>query len=245
MSWEGGLDIARRAAVDGSIMPFQPLSHLRPGMIVKVVGDEGRLVDAAVEVIGPDRSVIAFDYSSTVAAVVVRLAATAPPQQVIVPESRALAGGRRYLEAFTAAGIPVRYVVDAAFEHILQDDAVVLLGAESLGLDGSLTNTIGSRPLARLARWRGCPVYGCADLLKLDLRAGAACAEPERREFDHLLEGVDLPDGAVVTTAAPELEVVPASLITAFLTDRGSVAPASLGHLAQRPYHAGEGDGAA
>ena len=202
-----------------------------------------RLVDAAVEVIGPDRSVIAFDYSSTVAAVVVRLARTAPPRQVIVPESRALAGGRRYVEAFTAAGISVRYVVDAAFEHILRDDAVILLGAEGLRRDGSLTNTIGSRPLARLAQWRGCPVYGCADLLKLDLRTGAACAEPVQREFDHLLEGIDLPDGAVVTTAAPELEVVPAPLITAFLTDRGPVPPVSLGDLAQRWCHEGEKDG--
>ncbi|MDE0238763.1 MAG: hypothetical protein OXI95_18245 [bacterium] len=204
-----------------------------------------RLVDTAVRVIGPNRRVIAFDYSSTVDAVVVRLAATAPPRQVIVPESRSLAGGRRYVEAFTAAGIPVHYVVDAAFEHILGDDTVILLGAESLQRDGSLINTIGSRPLARLARWRGCPVYGCADLLKLDLRTGAVCAERVQREFDHLLKGIELPNGAVVTTAVPELEVVPASLITAILTDRGPVPPASLEDLAQRQCCEGKEDGAA
>ena len=49
MSWEGQLEVARRAAIDGSIMPFQPLSHLRPGMVIKVVGADGRLRDAPVE----------------------------------------------------------------------------------------------------------------------------------------------------------------------------------------------------
>ena len=208
-------------------------------------GRRARLVDAAVDVIGPGRSVIAFDYSSTVAAIVVNLAAVAPPERVVVPESRALAGGRRYVEAFAAAGIPVHHVVDAAFEHILCDSAVVLLGAEALRRDGSMTNTIGSRPLARLAQWRGCPVYGCADLLKLDARAGAAFAEPASREFDQLLEGVDLPDDAVVTTTLPELEVVPAPLITAFLTDLGPVPPAALWHLGQGPRGEGETEGGA
>ena len=201
---------------------------------------QAHLVASAVEVIGRDRTLIAFDYSSTVAAIVGELARTAPPEQAIVPESRAIAGGRPYLEAFAAAGIPVRYVVDAAFEHILGDNAVVLLGAERLRPDGSLTNTIGSRPLARLAHWRGCPVYGCSDLLKLDARSDdSAFAEPPLRNFDQLLEGIDLPDGARVTTSLPELEVVPASLITAYLTDRGPISPSALRSFALQPQKAG------
>ncbi len=191
----------------------------------------------AVATIGAGRTVIAFDYSSTVAAIVIGLATDAPPARVIVPESRCIAGGRRYLEAFTAAGIAVHYVPDAACEHILCDDAVVLLGAESIRCDGSLTNTIGSRPLARLAEWRGCPVYACGDLLKLDLRTyHGEFAEPAVRGFDNLLAGIDLPEGAVVTTAVPELEVVPPSLITAFLTERGPTAPADIRRLGQEMF---------
>ena len=193
------------------------------------------LVQTATQFIGAGRTVIAFDYSSTVAAIVTALARVAAPERVVVPESRAIAGGRRYVEAFAAAGIDVHYVVDAAFEYVLQDNAVVLLGAESLRCDGSLLNTIGSRPLARLACWRGCPVYGCADLLKLDTRSYLGLLnEPSARSFDHLIEGLALPEGAVVTTEAPELEVVPASLITALLTDEGPVPPAAVWQLGRR-----------
>ncbi|MGP1395551.1 MAG: hypothetical protein ACTS3R_08575 [Inquilinaceae bacterium] len=188
-----------------------------------------RLVNAAVATIGAGRSIVAYDYSSTVAAIVAALAAGGRVTDVIVPESRAIAGGRRYLDAFVQVGIPIRYVLDAAFEHVLSDQAVVLLGAESVRCDGSLTNTIGSRPLARLARWRGCPVYGCTDLLKLDLRSYRGhFAEPSVRKFDHLLDGVALPDGAAVTTVSPELEVVPPGLLTGFLTDHGLVPPAAI-----------------
>ena len=41
MSWEGQLEISRRLAVDGTIYGYQPLSHLRPGMVVLVEGEHG------------------------------------------------------------------------------------------------------------------------------------------------------------------------------------------------------------
>lgn len=43
-----GLPIARRVVIDGELHTFQPLSHLRPGMIIKVAGPNG-LVDATVD----------------------------------------------------------------------------------------------------------------------------------------------------------------------------------------------------
>lgn len=46
----GGLEISRRAMVDGELHPFQPLSHLRPGMVVKVEGPDG-LIDATVDTV--------------------------------------------------------------------------------------------------------------------------------------------------------------------------------------------------
>ncbi|MFT5204254.1 MAG: DNA helicase-2/ATP-dependent DNA helicase PcrA, partial [Candidatus Aldehydirespiratoraceae bacterium] len=49
MAWDGDLEVSRRAMIDGQLHPFQPLSHLRPGMTMKIVGDEGQLVDAPVE----------------------------------------------------------------------------------------------------------------------------------------------------------------------------------------------------
>ncbi|MEM9519572.1 MAG: UvrD-helicase domain-containing protein [Actinomycetota bacterium] len=41
MSWEGQLEVNRRMAVDGEFYGYQPLSHLRPGMVVLVETDHG------------------------------------------------------------------------------------------------------------------------------------------------------------------------------------------------------------
>ena len=46
----------------------------------------------------------------------------------------------------------------------------MLIGCESLHCDGSVVNSLGSKPLARIARALEVPVYCCAELFKLDLR---------------------------------------------------------------------------
>jgi DNA helicase-2/ATP-dependent DNA helicase PcrA len=48
MAWDGDLEVARRAMIGGELHTFQPLSHLRPGMVVKVATVDG-LVDATVD----------------------------------------------------------------------------------------------------------------------------------------------------------------------------------------------------
>jgi len=200
-----------------------------------------RLVDHAVTVLRPVQRLIPFDYSSTVADIVIAAWSDTGNREIIVPESRAVTGGLRYVEAFAKADIPVHMVLDAAFEQILEPGSAVLLGAESLRADGSLTNTVGSRPLARLAQWAGVPVYGCTDLSKLDLRSYAGPIDPPpTRRFDTLIADADLPSTAEVRTDGPELEVVPSDLITALLTEHGTLAPADLWDRGRREF----GDGA-
>ena len=200
-----------------------------------------RLVDHAVTVLRPVRRLIPFDYSSTVADIVIAAWSDTGNREIIVPESRAVAGGLRYVDAFAKAGIPVHMVLDAAFEQILETGSAVLFGAESLRADGSLTNTVGSRPLARLAQRAGVPVYGGTDLSKLDLRSYTGPIDPPPiRQFNMLLADADLPSTAEVRTDGPELEVVPPDLITALLTEHGAIPPADLWDLGRREF----GDGA-
>jgi translation initiation factor 2B subunit (eIF-2B alpha/beta/delta family) len=201
----------------------------------------GQLIEAAVMLLGERCRLITFDYSSTVAAIVLALHERGLQPEVVVPESRSIGGGRRYLDAFLIAGLDVRYVLDAAMEHMLDGARAVLLGAESLRADGSLTNTIGSRPLARLARWAGVAVYGCADLYKLDRETySGRYREPKARSFDRpLLDGVEVPPGRRVNTLQPELEVVPSELLTAFLTEHGPVPPTMVWQLGCKTFGGG------
>lgn len=182
------------------------------------------LVRLAAERLSDNPAPLLFDYSSTVADVVKALARTGRLERLVIPESRAVDGGRRYLEALAPLGVPCLFLPDAAMEHAVARASAVLLGAEGVTLDGGVVNTVGSLPAARAAAARGVPVYGVADLFKVGRERSNETAPRPERDYPDIV-----PEGFVgVSTAAPELELVPPSLVTALLTERGALRPAAL-----------------
>ena len=109
-------------------------------------------------------------------------------------------------------------------------------GCESIRCDGSLVNTIGSLALGKLAHLRSVPVYGCADLQKIDMASYAGYfRQPAPRSFDQvLLAGLTIPPSGRVDTTCVELEVVPPQFVTGFLTEFGHVTPAAIYALGRR-----------
>jgi translation initiation factor 2B subunit (eIF-2B alpha/beta/delta family) len=200
-----------------------------------------RLVASAVAHLAHVRGVMAFDYSSTVSSIVLAMAAANRSLTVVVPESRTISGGARYLEEFIPAGLTVRYLPDAAVEYGLGFCDAALFGVETLRSDGSFLNTIGSRMIAKLARLQGSEVYGCTDLLKLDLRSYSGWRPaPALRSYDKpLLTGLTLPGPGYAVTTAPELEVIPPDLTTAILTEHGAVPPQAIWSLGRETFPTG------
>jgi translation initiation factor 2B subunit (eIF-2B alpha/beta/delta family) len=197
-----------------------------------------RLVAAAVARLAEARRILAFDYSSTVAAILLAQAAVAPPITVVVPESRAIDGGRAYAEELSAAGVGVEMVIDAAIDWALDGVDAVLLGAESTLADGAIVNTIGSTMTAKLAQARDIPVFACADLYKLDRRSYRGVQRiPEPRSFATILAKTQPPpETGAYATRVPELEIVPAALLTAQLTEYGPVPPAAIWQLGRTVF---------
>ncbi|MCP1167130.1 MULTISPECIES: eIF2B alpha/beta/delta subunit family protein [Limimaricola] len=181
------------------------------------------LVERSVETLQSCRTPLIYDYSSTVADIVRALAQASGLERIVIPESRAIDGGRRYMTALRDLDVPLLFLPDAALEHAAGLSDALLLGAESVTLDGGVSNTIGSVPAARAARAHGLPVYGAADLFKVGERRVGELPPPAPRDYDFLLR-----EGETASTAAPELEVVPPDLVTAILTEIGPVAPTDL-----------------
>lgn len=181
------------------------------------------LIAKAKQALSDVRRPLIYDYSSTVADVVRALAGASGLDVIIIPESRAIDGGRRYMTALADLGLPVSFVPDAAIEYATARSDLVLLGAESVSSDGGIINTVGSTAAARAARDRGIPVYGAADLYKVGGRMAAELPEPSLRRYDFLLK-----PGEEASTEAPELEIVPPGLVTAILTEVGPVEPGKL-----------------
>lgn len=202
-----------------------------------------RLVAAAVAHLANARGIMAFDYSSTVSAIVIALAKANPRIAIVVPESRAIAGGARYLEEFLPQGLEVDFLPDAAIEYGLKACDAALFGVETLRADGSFLNTIGSRIIARLAGQMNVEIYGATDLLKLDRRSyGGHRPDPAIRNYDGVLKaGLDIAGLERARTRAPELDVVPAHLVTGLLTEHGPVPPSAIWALGREVFAIGEG----
>jgi len=189
-----------------------------------------RLVAVGVALLGANARPVLLDYSGTVAAVVESLHDRGLAPTPIVLENRAAGGGPRYAGQFLARGIDLQVAPDAAIEHVLGRATCVLIGCESMRCDGSIVNSLGSRPLARVAQALEVPVYGCGDLFKLDLGSYAGVmGQSAGRSYDFpWVHEIDVPEGRRVDGAVPAVEIVPARFLTALITEEGPVPPAAL-----------------
>jgi translation initiation factor 2B subunit (eIF-2B alpha/beta/delta family) len=199
-----------------------------------------RLLETGCNILADVGTILLFDYSSTVSALVKHVYKTrSKPPTVVIFESRAIDGGWPYVEDLTRLRVPVRFTVDAAIEFECARADAVLLGVESLRCDGSLINTIGSRLIARVACQHGAAVYGCCDLFKLDLHSyKGVFKQPAVKDFGNVLLGSRHKDFGIsedvrvlISTSAPELEIVPTTQLSGYLTDHGFVPPESIWQL--------------
>ena len=189
-----------------------------------------RLVAVGVALLGANARPVLLDYSATVASVIEGLNDRGLNPMPIVLENRGGVGGIRYVNQLLAHGIDLRLAPDAAMEHVLRTASSVLIGCESMHCDGSIVNSLGSRPLARIAQALEVPVYCCADLFKLDLRSyagGGATSSGRSHDFQWIHE-IDIPAGRTVDATVPAVEIVPPHFLTAIITEEGPLPPAAL-----------------
>lgn len=179
------------------------------------------LLARAAETLSACRSPLIHDYSSTVADIVRSIGAGL--DRIVMTESRAIDGGRPYMTALADLCVPILFLPDAALDWAVARCDAVLLGAESVTLDGGVSNTIGSVMAARAGQAYGVPVYGAADLFKVGPRRAAEIPPPSLRSYPFLLK-----EGETASTEAPELEIVPPDLVTVILTEVGPIAPPDL-----------------
>lgn len=197
-----------------------------------------RLCRAATNLFGDGATLALFDYSSTVAAVVRTLQREGLSPTAVVFESRSIDGGRPYVEELAPLGVRLAFVPDMALEHAVRGCDAILYGVESLRCDGSFLNTIGSRLSAKTARDMRVPRYACTDLFKLDRHSYAgAMRRPSIRDYDELLlANMESGIASEVNTEAPELDVVDADLLTAYLTEFGYVPPHAIWSLGRETF---------
>ena len=148
--------------------------------------------------------------------------------RVIVPQSLPGGEGTALADSVAAAGLRVTLVADAACGIFVRDADVVLVGADSIRADGSITNKVGTLPLALTAADAHIPLLVIAESIKV-----------APHEFPLILEEMDpseilpLPHERI-EIRNPYFDHTPADLVSAYLTERGVLSRAEVGQLAAR-----------
>lgn len=181
-----------------------------------------RVARRAAEILAPARTVVTISRSSTVLAVLARLAA-AHPVRVIVGEGRPALEGRWLAASAATVGCRVTLVADAALPGQARGADAVLVGADAI-LRSAVINKVGTYPLLLAAREAAVPSYVLADRSKPVPGPLAPLLSLPARDPGRLWR--DPPRN--VSLGRTDFESIPLSLCTAVLTEEGAAAPRSV-----------------
>lgn len=143
--------------------------------------------------------------------------------RVVVSESRPGCEGTRLAAALAARGIPVALGTDAWLWGAIEDDGLLVLGADAL-LPSGWVNKRGSAALALKARERGVTVVCAADTGKFLPPALAALPRSYERDPGEILP--DPPPSLAV--ANPYFEEIEWEALDILVTERGPTRPRDL-----------------
>lgn len=181
-----------------------------------------RVARSFLKIAPEDAVVITTSFSDNVLATVQLLQEKGRLSRVYVLEARPLLEGRFLVVALKEAGIPASLVPDALGPSLVAQSTGVLVGADTVLRDGSVVNKIGSYGLALAARAHAKPFHVACETLKFDARHDAASwpgspAMSPREVWENPPERIEIVNRY--------FEVVPASLVTSIVTERGSYGP--------------------
>jgi translation initiation factor 2B subunit (eIF-2B alpha/beta/delta family) len=166
------------------------------------------------------------------------LSETTPGPTLVIPEARSLNGGLRFLEGLQGSTLPVEFVPDAAIATAVKGCDLALIGAETIGADGSCYNTVGSLSVALACDYWRVPLYVPSTLIKLDTRTLFGYQRPMPALDQHRLSPLTADWPATLRSRAkvlsPDLDCVPPTLIAAYITEVGVLPPAQVAAHAAR-----------
>jgi len=189
--------------------------------------------DKGADLLRRHRSVLVYDYSSTVAQVLAGMTRPDLRLTVYVPEARSLDGGRKYLADWAGLEVNLHLIPDAALGWAMSRCDAAVVGAETLSAEGGCYNTIGTALVANEASRAGVPFYVLSVLLKTDLGDPGGARPSPTLDFLRQLEApVPAPAPLAVDGLFPDLDYTGPAEITRVVTEVGVVSPDQVGPLA-------------
>jgi eIF-2B alpha/beta/delta-like uncharacterized protein len=175
------------------------------------------------------QTIMMHSFSASVMAIFEQARHNGKDFSVICTESRPLREGRFSADRLASSGVPVTFVTDAAMAEMVREAAWVLAGADSIGIDGSVANKMGTNQLAILAEHANVPFYVATELLKLQpLTQLGHPIDLEKRPAAEIIGEGDFSSRDRITVRNQFFDLTPPGRIRALVTERGLLAPAQV-----------------
>lgn len=188
-----------------------------------------KVLACAREVLKEAKTVMVYDYSSSVDAILKDMETWEQEMRIYVPESRTLDGGIPFVRNHVRSKLKFSLIPDCAMAFYIGTCDAALVGVETFCGDGGLYNTTGSLTLAVLCREYGIPFYGVTQFIKLS-RELSEKHPKELEEYDMsevlgVSEGVT---GAQLDVRCVGIELVPPRYLTGYITEKGFLLPGEI-----------------
>lgn len=150
--------------------------------------------------------------------------------RVLVDETRPfLQGARLTAWELDRENIPHDLITDNMAAHLMARERIdgIVVGCDRVAANGDTANKIGTYAVAILARFHKIPFYVAMPLSTLDLslKTGDAIPIEDRSSAEVVRMGSTRIAPKRTRARHPAFDVTPASLITAFITEKGIVEP--------------------
>ena len=173
--------------------------------------------------------ILMHSYSSTLMAIFIEAANQEKNFKVICTESRPLRESRNAVNILQDLNIETTFISDASVYEFLPTVDYVIMGADTLSVDGAVANKMGTAQIAKLALFCKKPVYIASELYKLSLRTQEGYPiELERRTQWELVNEDDFKTADNLEVINQFFDLTPAIDIKAIITEFGFLNPSQM-----------------
>jgi translation initiation factor 2B subunit (eIF-2B alpha/beta/delta family) len=220
------LHAAAAAADANPDRPREAISEAGTAFVEWLDGALDEIARIGADLIRDGDRLFLYSMSSTVYRMIEAAVERGKRVSVVTTESRPGNEGLVTLERLCPKGVPVDIGIDAAMTPLMRDCTAVYVGSDDVTSAGDCLAKVGCHASALVARHYGIPYYIAGDTSKFDPSSlrGVPIKIREMPASD-IVEG-DPPSGAHVRN--PVFEIVPAEVITAYVTELGILHPGAI-----------------
>jgi ribose 1,5-bisphosphate isomerase len=181
-----------------------------------------KIIEYGTRKIKDDMVIFTHCHSSTVIKILKAAKKQKKNFQVYNTETRPLLQGRITAKELAKSKIPVTHFVDSAARLAVKESDLVLLGADSITVEGKVINKIGSEMVSEIANRFNIPVYICTNSWKFDPKTLFGFEEKIEKRYAKEV-WPDAPEGVKINNMA--FEKINPDLITGIISELGISAP--------------------